>query len=61
MLWIGQCRNTDQLNRAFLYSTENDVALQRDFFYGHIGHRLEFNTSEFFDATYSYREISRDD
>jgi hypothetical protein len=60
-LWIGQCRTGGDLSRAYLYTTERAQQLQRDFFFAHIHHRLEFNTSEHFAATYDYREIPYDD
>lgn len=56
-LWIGQCPFASDLSRAYLYTTERAHQLQRDFFFAHIGHRLEFNISDHFD----YREITQED
>ncbi|MCI0391648.1 MAG: hypothetical protein MOB07_23130 [Acidobacteria bacterium] len=56
-LWLGQCSPQDDLSQGFLYTTGRAQQLQRNFFFDHIGHRLEFNTSEHFDATDSFREM----
>jgi hypothetical protein len=57
-LWIGQCRSREDLSCGYLYTTESARKFQRDFFFAHTGHRLEFNMSEHFDVQYDFREIS---
>ena len=60
-LWIGQCRAGGDLSRGYLYTTDRAQAFQREFFFTHIGHRLEFNTSEHFAAECDYHEIPNED
>ena len=49
VLWIGQG------NR--IYYAEEHLKKQRDFFYGHIGHHLEFNKGEIFSALYDFKSL----
>ena len=54
VLWIGQ-ESLGSNHR--IYSTEEDLRKQRDFFYGHIGHRLEFNDGEVLSAKYDFKSL----
>ena len=49
-LWIGQDTR--------LYTTPAHLKQQQDFFYGHIGHRLEFNDSDTLMALDEYTDLS---
>lgn len=59
MLWIGQSPVGSDLSRGYLYTADPHPKFQRDFFFAHIGHRLEFNASQLFDG--DYWEIDWDD
>jgi len=48
-LWVGQG------NR--IYYTEEDLKKQRDFFFGHVGHHLEFNSTDYFAAADGFRDL----
>ena len=53
VLWIGQ--------DSRVYYTVGDLKKQREFFYGHIGHRLEFNDAETLSARYDFKSLDFDE
>jgi len=53
VLWIGQDRR--------IYYTDRDLRKQREFFYEHIEHRLEFNDSETLSARYDFKSLDFDE
>lgn len=52
-LWIGQG------NRV--YRDVEHLQEEQAFFFGHIGHHLEFNDSEVLAATYDFKSLDFDD
>jgi hypothetical protein len=61
VLWIGQAPTSSETERGRIYYGSGDSkGLLSKFLYEHIGHRLEFNMSQHFDALHDYQEVDRD-
>ena len=59
-LWIGQWSGSD-ISGAYIYTTDEDIQKQRDFFYGHLGHRLEFDQGQVLDVKYDLKDVESDE